>query len=82
MVIQTAAAEERERSGSQPRYPYADQQPFRGHEGYQSQPVAQRRSNHVVQRPGTAVRRGDRFNYVESTIKSQIMQDKNSFLAR
>lgn len=73
MTISTVPQEERERSGSQPRYPYEQAEPFQG-QNPQNRKYSPPRNQYRAQSRGTSGSKSRRvpkeYQGVESTIKS------------
>jgi hypothetical protein len=81
MTINSLPQDEHSRSGSQPRYPYMDRQPFqeqdRGHYGQVYQQLNQ--PQHTRNDSGGAYKRPQQYEEVQSTIKNKVDQDRRMF---
>jgi hypothetical protein len=90
LTIASAPEEERQRSGSQPRYPYSDQEPFQGPSQERHQPSSyanqslDQNQQRYGRRPETASnkRLPKELSNIESTIKSKVDHDRRMFLEK
>ncbi len=86
LTISSVPQDERSRSGSKPRFPYMDQEPFQSGGTYQSKEKLTRQKESFSQsfsRPSTANKRLPReLSRVESTIKHKLEQDKRMYFER
>lgn len=84
MVITSAPAEERERSGSKPRFPYQGEEPFQGPTVQQYKPKERRKEVEFADqrrsRPNSSGRRLPKeLQNVKSTIKWKVENDKQRY---